>query len=705
LVWNTSNASGPGSKDNNGNALPLALQQDIGFQTNAFNASYTLFNASKHYQFNQDFALYKGGWWGSHNLKFGYQLNHLTNEIDQNGNVPEIFMNIGPGQSHPPFTSNGVANCDTLTAEWGGCTGQYGYVTIQDFATILENSSGQLTPAGDWNHALYAQDSWTIGKGVTLDLGLRIEHETLPAPGGIKVSSINFPWSDKIEPRLGGAWDPTGRGKMKIFGSYDVVNDVMKLLLAQTSWGAQAFEQCTYPLGPDATSSFTDSDLDVIFKNGRACPTASPTTGANFNNSTNTPPTSLVDAATKVSLVENANERPWEPVAPNVKPYRQHEYVAGWDYQISQHWSFEARYDRRRLDHVIEDSSLSDTVWGEIYAVVNPGEGVDQTLDGYASYLGSLGQAFGIQGAGYEFNTTAFGTCPSCPPQPKAIRNYDGLELRATLSPTRNWTGMLSYTYSSLWGNYPGLTTTDQTDGGTTGRNSPDTTRAFDEPFYYYGANGKSTAGPMPTDRPNVFKGLGTYTLPWWKGQATTLGIFQYFYQGSPMSTFIDLLGSIPGEPYEATYVYGRGNWVNSSVNPATGAITLGAPYARRTPWYIQSDMSAKHEIKVGDHENIAFEATALNALNQHAVTSYWDGLNSLYYATPLYPGVNSSGAPINLGSGAALYQELESGYNVQQWINGNGGQVPAVSGMSEYGKPYLYQPGRSVRFSLRYTF
>ena len=36
---------------------------------------------------------------------------------------------------------------------------------------------------------------------------------------------------------------------MKIFGSYGVVNDVMKLLLAQTSWGAQAYEDCSYPLG------------------------------------------------------------------------------------------------------------------------------------------------------------------------------------------------------------------------------------------------------------------------------------------------------------------------------------------------------------------------------------------------------------------------------------------------------------------------
>lgn len=289
---------------------------------------------------------------------------------------------------------------------------------------------------------------------------------------------------------------------------------------------------------------------------------------------------------------------------------------------------------------------------------------------------------------------------------PKAIRNYDGVEFRLTLSPTHNWSGMFSYTYSSQWGNYPGLTTTDQTDGGTTGRNSPDTTRAFDEPFPYFGANGKSTAGPMPTDRPNTFKGLGTYTLPWWKHQATTLGLFQYFYQGSPMSSYIDMLGSLPGEPYEAVYAFGRGKWVNETVDQTTGNITLGSPYTRRTPWYIQSDLNAKHDVKVGDHETISFEATASNALNQHATVAYWQGMNSLYYATPLYPGVDSTtGKPVTLASGAELYQELETGYNVQQWINGNGGQVPAVNASGWYGQPYLHQPGRTLRFSLRYSF
>ncbi len=699
IVWST---NGVGAVDNAGNPLPANLAQGSGTSTTPYLGSYTLFNADKHYQFNQDLAFFKSSRWGTHNLKFGYQLNHLVNVIDQNGNVPYAFMNVGKGQSHNALTQTAGTNCASLETVWGVCAGQYGYLTVQDFATIL------TTPAADWNHGLYVQDSWTVGHGLTLDLGLRIEKESLPAPGGVKVSSINFGWSDKIEPRLGAAWDPSGKGKMKIFGSYGVVNDVMKLLLAQTSWGAQAYEQCSYALGPDGTSSgFSVSDIDLVFKGGRACPNGPANTQANFANGQT--PQSLTDATSKVSLIENINLRPWEPVAPGVKPYRQHEMVVGWDYQIAPGWAFEARYDRRRLDHVIEDASLSDKAWGETYTIVNPGEGVNATVDGYATYLASLGQSFGVPG--WAFSDTAdygpgvaFGTCAGCPHNPKAVRNYDGLEFRVTRAQSRGLSGMFSYTYSSLWGNYSGLTTTDQSDGGTTGRNSPDTTRSFDEPFYYFGANGKSNNGPLPTDRPNVIKGYVYYTLPWKQRHSTTFGLFQTAYQGSPVSSYIDLGAMFGPAVSEATYVFGRGNWVNMTTD-SSGNITLGAPYVRRTPWYIQSDVNLAHKIKVGDHQSISFEATALNALNQRAVTAYWGGMNSLNFATPLYPGVDAKDNPINLYSGAGLYQELESGYNVQTWINGNNGAVPNVIKNTQYGQPYLYQLARNIRFGMRFTF
>ncbi len=270
-------ANGTGVNGFNGQPLPTNLQQGEGTASiSSYDSTYTAFDASKHYQFDQDFAFFKSGWAGTHNFKFGYQYNRMTNVISQNGNVPNTTLY--PGSAYNPFTTTGINNCVALEAEWSGnCTGQYGYATIVDFATVLTQ------PAIDNNHALFAQDAWTIGHGLTLNLGIRVEKESLPVPPGVipsglkPPSAIDFSWSDKIEPRLGAAWGSRD-GKMKIFGSYGVVNDVMKLLLAQTSFGAQAFETCVYPLGPDSSGGYSTSDITTTFVNDRACPNGTPTT-------------------------------------------------------------------------------------------------------------------------------------------------------------------------------------------------------------------------------------------------------------------------------------------------------------------------------------------------------------------------------------------------------------------------------------------
>jgi len=693
VLWR---ANGVGQTDRTGALLPPSLQQPRGFSTEPYNGSYTKYNASKHYQFDQDVAFFKSGWGGTHNIKIGYQFNRLVNVINQNGNVPLFRLDEGH-HSWFPFTSTGQSNCAALIAEWGHCSGQYGYAYVLDFSTILPAA------ASDNNHALFIQDAWTVGRGFTLNLGLRAEKEYLPAPGGYKnlIKTINFNWTDKIAPRLGFAWDPTHTGKAKIFGSYGVVNDVMKLLLAQTSYGAQSYEECAYALGPDGTpAGFNVSDFNgLTFQNSRACPNGTPSTGANW--ASGGVPAALQDPS-GVSLIENVNFRPWEPSAPGIKPYRQHEYVGGFDYQIAPRLAFEARYDRRRLDHILEDASLNDPFWGETYTIVNPGEGVNSTLNGYASYLASLGEKFGIQN--WTFNgpftqqfATPFGTCNSCPRMPKAVRNYDGIELRLTKSTSHGLAGMFSYTYSSLWGNYAGLTNTDQTDGGAPGRNSPDTSRAFDEPFYYFGANGKSNNGPMPTDRPNTFKGYVYYQLPW-KHQTTTFGLFQTAYQGSPQYSFIDVGGMFTGQVSEAVAVYGRDKWVNMTQDPTTGAITLGNPYTRRAPWFTQSDFNIGHSIKTGEHQTLGLSVSIFNVLGQRAVTSYYGGMNSTFFTTPLYP----NGTVL---TDASSYQSLEGGYNVQTWINGNNGAALPATKSSFYGQPFTYQLPRTMRFGVSYSF
>jgi len=710
VVWG---GNGSGQLDNNGNPLPGGLQQGAGTATiSSYDADYTLFNASKHYQFDEDVAFFKSGWAGTHNFKFGYQYNRMTNVISQNGNVPitTLYFNSGStfgaaGNSYTPFTSAGAGVCATLQAAWGDCAGQYGYATIVDFATVLDK------PAVDNNHALFAQDSWTVGHGLTLNLGIRVEKESLPVPPGVippglkPPNAINFSWSDKIEPRLGAAWG-SANSKIKIFGSYGVVNDVMKLLVAQSSFGAQAYETCVYPLGPDSSGGFSTSDVTTTFVNDRACPNGTTTTQANFAGGTT--PAILTDGKTGTQLIENYNLRPWEPVAPGVKPYRQHEFVAGADYQLAHNLALEARYDRKRLDHIIEDASLWDPTWTEMYTIVNPGEGVNKTINGYANYLNSIGAAFGNPTQIFNQNG-AFGTCTGCPNNPTAIRDYDGVELRVTKTASKGWAGMFSYTYSRLWGNYTGLTTTDQIDGGVTGRASPNTTRAFDEPFYYFTYQGKSNAGPLPTDRPNGFKGNAYYALPW-KGMTTTFGLFQVAYQGSPMSTAMEVGGPYSGytSPFEDTYIFGHGKWANISQDPSTGAVTIGNPYNRRTPWFTQSDFNFVHSFKVNknnERQVFDFQGTILNLLNQRSVVSYWESANA--YWSGNYSAVVPNGVGIRATGpgqgGAAYYQAAETGYNLQSGLSGvNGGQF--IVG-SNYGTPNLWQQSRKIRLGVRFTF
>jgi hypothetical protein len=378
------------------------------------------------------------------------------------------------------------------------------------------------------------------------------------------------------------------------------------------------------------------------------------------------------------------------------------------DYQIAKDWAFEARYDRRRLDHAIEDASLADPNAFEIYTIVNPGQGVNKTLNGYANYLTSLGDAYGPGTAAFNptgafFNSNGpGGGCAGCPNNPVAIRNYDGLELRLTHATSHGWSGMFSYTWSSLWGNYTGLTTTDQIDGGGTGRNSPDTTRSFDEPFYYFQANGKSNDGPLPTDRPNALKGYVYYTLPWkGKTNTTTFGLFQVAYQGSPVSSYADVGESFNQVPLESVYLFGRGNYSNVTADPATGALSFGTPFARRTPWYTQSDVNISHSIKVNKNNEaqvLSFNANIINLLNQHSVTSYFEGFNSNWFNNLLFP--NGTFA----FEGAQFYQAAETGYNVQAAsVNPFNGANMILN--SEYGQPNLWQRSRTIRLGVAFTF
>src|SRR5580692_5618285 len=568
-IWQT---NGVGATDATGAALPPSLQQPNGFFNDAYSQNFTSHNASKAKQGDVGLAWFKSGWTGTHKFKFGWQINHLNNTIDQHYNLPLVQCFVGSAASFTPLGAVGQANClgqynvtyappPAPAGTVSGCTGLYGYINVLDYG-----SGGTATSV---NNAFYAQDSWSIAKGLTINAGLRIEKEYLPAenqPAGGINHPINFGWGDKIAPRIGVAWDPTGRGKIKIFGGYGQFYDQMKLNLAISSFGGQYWSNCNYALNTPNVASIAP----VYDSNGRYCGGIGTTSSseANFGGTT---PTGLV-------FLENQNYRTnpttcstctvtEEGVAPGLKPYKQHESTVGIDYQLSPSVAFEARYDRRRLDHVIEDSSLfSPVTGGETFVIVNPGQGINSTYDKFFNFL------YGVN------NSNCGAACPSTIP---AQRNYDGVELRLTKASSKHWAGMFSYTYSRLWGNYTGLTSSDQGDGGG-GRNAPNNSRSFDEPMFSWNASGGSSSGLLPTDRPNTFKGYVYYELGWMHKFTTDFGLFQVFYQGSPETSYIDVGYAFPGG--FPTEVFGRGKWVDVGQDPTTGAITMSSPYTKRTP-------------------------------------------------------------------------------------------------------------------------
>jgi hypothetical protein len=693
FIWQTPGVLADGvtpAPDNAGNPLPASLARGQFFQNDPDSPNFTRRNANKAIQYDADLAWFKSGWGGTHNFKFGYQLNRLQNDILQSFNEPYVQLFVGQSGSYTPLSSVGTQNCATVTYK-ANCAGLYGYATVFDFGT-----GGNVT---SFNHGLFVQDAWTIGHGITLNLGIRFDKEYLPASteAGLSTNPINFSWGDKVAPRIGAAWDVFKDGRMKVFGSYGAFYDIMKLNLAISSFGGQYWNNCTYALDTSNLSTI----VPALNSAGRYC-IGDPGTGANWAGGTT--PAGL-------TFIENLNNRTFPTtcstcaltstgVVPGLKPYRQHESVFGVDYQIARNVAFEARWDRRRLDHVIEDSSIINS-GNETFVITNPGQGVAKTFDSFYNFL-----------YGTPPPACSGGECPQQHEIPGA-RSYDGLEFRLSKATSAHWFGMFSYTYSHLRGNYTGLTSSDISDGQQGGRSSPNNSRAFDEPYFQFNSFGGSSSGLLPTDRPSTFKGYAYYELGWLKKFTTNFGIFQYLYSGSPMTSYLDT-GAGTGQ--WAVQSWNRGKWVDATQDPTTGLIALSSPRTQRTPWYTQTDFNVQQEYKVGESKVISFSATFVNLLNQRAVTAFNADLTSLA-VTNQYITLNPAASPspctvqpsfhgtCYIGDGVPFYAAAERPYDVQAQLNNFKGRGITAALNSAYKMPYYYQLSRNIRLGLKFTF
>ena len=566
----------------NGSTIGATNVMSGNFQSLGNNTA-ELFDKTDRDSFSQDVAWFKKGL-GIHNFKFGYAFNRLSNDVNSGYNTSQAY--IAFGQSYFPLAAN-FATCQAITAQnlangWTGtnglgggdagntgsqCSGLWGTVNFRELGTIGKVASN--------NHALYVQDAWTIGKGLTINAGVRLDKENLPTyASGSGFQGINFGFGDKVAPRLGASWDVLQHGKVKVFGSFGYFFDIMKYELSRGSFGGDYWHDCVYALDTQDWRSLIPTRAD----DGHFCPPTGQANGTlaglrfienqDFRQPSNDPSNYLVDRG--------------------LKPMKQHEMVVGSDWAITNNLGFEARYSRKRLDRTIEDSGII-TPNGEQFYIVNPGEGINATVPG----------------------------CATCPANVKPVRNFDSVEFRLNRRPGNSrMFGQLSYTYSRLRGNYSGLTSTDVSDGGG-GRSDPNVSRSFDEPFMQFDAHGRVIDGPLATDRPHTFKAYGGYRLKW-LNMESMIGATQQWYSGTPLSSYV----SVNGAP---VFVEGRGKWVDLGQDAAGNWVVNGVS-ERRTPLFSQTDFNFIHELKVSktnETMRVGFEANIANLFNQRSILTY----------------------------------------------------------------------------------
>jgi outer membrane receptor protein involved in Fe transport len=482
-----------------------------------------------------------------------------------------------------------------------GSRGTYGRYQVRSNGPFPQRGFTTQGDTSTKNYGLFVQDSWTIGRRLTLNLGLRTENEKVPTfvPDDPSVPQYAIEWGfgKKLAPRLGFAWDVQGDGRTKVYGSWGVFYDIFKLQLPLGSFGGDKWLEYYYTLD--------SADLSAIVDNP-SCPPSCPGT-------------------LQRGPIDFRHVSLGGYVDADLKPMQMQEFVVGAERELASNLSVSARWVHKWLVRAIDDTGSVDADQNEIYTIANPGEG--QTAIAYSFTDGS--------------GTVAL---------PKPKREYDGVELALNKRLSNNWSGRVSYLWSRLYGNYSGLSQTDEN-----GRQSPNVGRLFDYPLMMFGQDGQPVYGALATDRPHQFKAQFLYDFNF----GLSAGLNWFGASGIPKSRE---MGFLPPNDFPVNY--------------------LGRNSDGRTPFFSQADLYAQYRLKLGQRSALTFSVNVINLLDQDTATNY--------YATEDY-GAGVDGDQDAFYRGQLDFQQLKAEQGVltdARFLKDNG-----------------YQGVRSIRFGLKFSF
>jgi outer membrane receptor protein involved in Fe transport len=476
--------------------------------------------------------------------------------------------------------------------------GTYGFYTI-----TRQYTEGAINAK---NYGVFLQDQWTVNDRLTVNYGLRAERTHIPSYRP-ENPSLTFGWSKQIAPRIGFAYDIKGDAKWKAYGSFGTFFDTPKLEMPRGLWGAERWVSYYYTLD---TYDWPSISCD----------------GPPFYNC----PGTLIE---EVDFRHVANDPLNNLVDPNLDPVQTKEFTIGLDKELSRIMSVGMRYVHKWFVRTIEDTGVQVFGIGEVYYIANPGYG-------YGAY--PLGEAY--------------------PRTPFPKRVYDGVDFTFKRRLSNNWFLNANVLVSRLWGNYSGLTSTDEGS-----RNSPNVNRFFDGLYMSFDSKGNTVYGRLQNDRPLQFKLQAGYIMPW----GTQVGVNYFAGTGYVNSTTVTYKG-VP------VFVNNRGD--------------LG-----RSPTYSQTDLNFTHRVRLPRNLRADVQFNIDNLFDQMtwtalAVAAYRDALTLPRVCAPGEPNVAASPCDVAFFSGFDVAAAMAA-------------RVPAGRPNATYNKPSSFQGARSARLLVKFMF
>lgn len=556
---------------------------------------------------------------GSHTFTLGY--SYERNYYSGSSQRPGPRFTITPAMA----VASGDPTVAGQTDNWAGQlrrvagTGVFatvpGYSTPQEVA-LLQTRGTFSNPNFDTSgryHAGYGNDTWAIGRHITVNAGYRWEQQMMQgSPVSLTGSpQVHYTFTDNWSPRFGLAIDPLGDRKTKLYGNFARYSYAIPLDLAIRSLSNEK----------DAFDSFW------------LPPSTGPYDGVNPNLAVN-PDGSLAqltldDSTLLIRATDGTpgalllSEQSTESIARGTKMQYLQEFVGGVEHEFRHGLTVDLRFQDRRLRRVVEDMggvSPEGANAGEIqqFFISNPSPSTDLFVNEQeitfpsgnppAACAGALtldpvtdaaGDDLGKGGACFPNGTTNLqGPNNAGFPAPDGkpdgfvnpVRIYRAVEFETNKTFSNGWQWRMNYRWAELLGNYEGAFRNDN------GQADPSISSLFDFTAGKLGLLGDQFAvGNLNTDRRHTFNNFVSYTFSRTALRNLTLGAAARIQTGDPINELL------------AHPVYN-----NAGEIPVGGRGFLG-----RTSTYGQGDIHADYGWKITEKTNLHLIADFFNVTNQ----------------------------------------------------------------------------------------